>query len=130
MELSIINETQQLIEKSIDIYYKINDKYYNKVLKFLNLLFEDNAKSITKIKFKKITININVFTKYNNIITKFNINKDLFDIENFNIEQTYEIDDIIKVAIILSNNVLEKLNYKMYQTIYNDKKKIFIKYNN
>ena len=54
--LSIINETKMLIENSLEKYNEKNKKYYNDVLDFLNLLFDEKNNQILKLKFKKITL--------------------------------------------------------------------------
>ena len=117
MELLIINSIRNKLEESNNLYQEKNKKYYRDVLDFMNLLFEDNSSELTKIKFKKITINENIFILYNEIIKIYKLNKPLFIIENFNIE---EIDDLINIkelffnlAYKFSNNLLEKINYKL-----------------
>jgi hypothetical protein len=114
MALNIINETRQILEQSIIEYDKNNEKYYNDVLKLLNMLFNDNAKSILKIKFKNITINDKIFEHYNNIIINYNINKDIIDISNFNINDFTDIMDFINMGMKISNNLLEKINYRIF----------------
>ncbi len=59
--ISIIEQTKKLIEESNKLLEQKNNKYYQDVLDFLNLIFEDDSKCIKKIKFKKITLNENVF---------------------------------------------------------------------
>ena len=56
MELNIIESTQQILDRTNYILIKQNKKYYRDVLDFLNLLFEDDAKNISKIQFKKINL--------------------------------------------------------------------------
>ena len=121
-ELSIINQTKQILEESMEIYYQNNEKYYKDVLSFLNKLYSENSKSILKIKFKKITFNEDIFNKYNKIIKKYNLNKDLFDTLNFNIDDVHDFNDIIEISQIMSNNLLEKLNFRINQININGKK--------
>ena len=130
MELSIINQTKKLLDETLEKYYDLNDKYYKEILNFLNKLFDENSESILKIKFKKITLNDDILLEYNNIIQKYKLNKDIFDIENFNINDITDFSDIINIAIIICNNLLDKLNYKIYQIFINRKKKLKIKANN
>lgn len=113
MALNIINETKQILEESVSKYNEYVAKYYNDVLKLLNIIFNDNAKSILKIKLKKITISDNILEQYNNIIINYNINKDMIDVSNFNIANFTDIMDFINIGIKISNNLLEKLNYKI-----------------
>lgn len=128
MELSIINQTKKLLEETLEKYYDINDAYYKEILKFLNKLFDEQSESILKIKFKKLTLNDEILLEYNNIITKYKLNKDLFDIENFNITDITDFSDIINIVLIICNNLLDKLNYKIYQIYTNSsKKKLVIK---
>ena len=49
MELSIINETKKIIEEFNNEINKNNEKYYQDVLDFLNLLFNQNCNQILKI---------------------------------------------------------------------------------
>lgn len=128
MELLIVDSTQKILQESNDILIKKNKKYYTDVLDFLNLLFEDNAKNINKIKFKKITLNDNIFTMYNEINKVYKLNKPQFDIENFNlsdIDEPNEIKNIfINIAYIFSNNLLEKINYKLVKKSNKEDNKI------
>lgn len=121
-----INETKRILEKSFNDYYDKNASYYNDVLIFMNTLYEDKATSILKIKFKKITLNNNVFTLYNAIIKKYNINKDLIDGSKFDYTEVHDFMDIIEIATIMCNNLLEKLNYNIDVINYNNKKKLRI----
>jgi len=114
---NIVISTQNIIDESNKLIQEKNKKYYNDVLDFLNLLFEDNAKIISKIKFTKITLNDKVFTLYNEIIKTYKLDKPQFDIENFNLEEIEDLEEIKKIfcdiAYRISNNLLEKINYKL-----------------
>lgn len=127
MELSLIHETKKIIDESFEKYYEINNNYYKHVLDFLNSLFNDDSKSILKIKFKKITLSEDIFTNYNEIIQNFKLNKDFFDTKNFNINDIYDFSDIINIAITMANNLLFKLHYKISIFYINNKKKLKIK---
>lgn len=117
--------TQKLLDEANKLLLDKNKKYYNDVLDFMNLLFDDNAKILSKIKFKKITLNENVFELYNQIIKTYKLPKPEFDIENFydnfdnnfDLSEIEDLDEIKKVffdiAFKISNNLLEKLNYKL-----------------
>jgi hypothetical protein len=128
MEISSIETTKNLLEKSKQLLIEKNKKYYTDVLDFFNLLFEDNTTEITKIRFKKITLNDNVFNLYNEIIKTYKLNKPEFDIEKFDISEIDDINEIKKIfcsiAEKLSNNLLEKLNYKLKKKINKDDNKI------
>ena len=128
MEISSIESTKNLLEKSKQLLIEKNKKYYIDVLDFFNLLFEDNVTEITKIKFKKITLNDNVFNLYNEIIKTYKLNKPEFDIEKFDISEINDTDEIKKIfcsiAEKLSNNLLEKLNYKLKKKINKEDNKI------
>jgi hypothetical protein len=130
MELSIVNETKKIVEEAMNNYYINNKKYYSDVLDFINKLFNENAKSILKIKFKKITLSYEIFEMYNNIILKYKLSKNLFDTQNFNINNVYNFSEIIEIANTMTNNLLDKLNYKIYQIEFEGKKKLKIKINN
>lgn len=109
--------TQKLLDESNKLLLDKNKKYYNDVLDFMNLLFDDDAKILSKIKFKKITLNEQVFELYNEIIKTYKLAKPEFDIENFDLSEMEDLDEIKKVffdiAFKISNNLLEKLNYKL-----------------
>lgn len=109
--------TQKLLDEANKLLWDKNKKYYNDVLDFMNLLFDDDAKILSKIKFKKITLNEQVFELYNEIIKTYKLAKPEFDIENFDlseIEDLYEIKKIFfDISYKISNNLLEKLNYKL-----------------
>jgi virulence-associated protein VapD len=122
----LINETKRILEKSYEDYQNINQHYYDNVLQFLNLLFAEESKSILKIKFKKITLNEKIFNMYNDIIKKHKLNKNLFDTKNFNIEDIHDFSEIIEIAKIMCNNLLNKLNYKFDVITYNNAKKLKI----
>ena len=128
MELIINETTKKILEESNEILAKKNKKYYRDVLDFLNLLFEDNATNINKIKFKKITLNSNVFEMYNEINNTHKTNKPKFDSDNFDLSQFNDADEIkaifVEIAYKLSNNLLDKLNYKLVKKIDKEENKI------
>ena len=123
MEMEIKNmviSTQNILEETKQLIHNKNKKYYQDVLDFMNLLFEDNAKNLSKIKFNKITLNETVFNLYNEIIKTYKLNKPEFSIENFNlneIEDSGDLEEIknifCEIALKISNNLLEKINYKL-----------------
>ena len=82
-----------------------------------------------KLKFKKITLNENVFKLYNLINSTYCLNSEIFDMEKFyeiveNIDEQDEIKKIwYEIAIKLSNNLLQKLNYKIKLKKFNDSDK-------
>jgi hypothetical protein len=124
---NMVISTQNILEESKRLILEKNKKYYNDVLDFMNLLFEDDAKNISKIKFKKITLNDMVFKLYNEIILTYKLDKPTFDIDNFNLDDIKDMDEIKKIfcdiAFRISNNLLEKLNYKLKQKINRDDNK-------
>jgi virulence-associated protein VapD len=124
--ISLKNETKEILEKSYEEYQKKNINYYNDVLKLMNMIFNDNSKSILKIKLKKITISEDIFELYNNIIKKYKLNKPLFDTENFDLDDSYDFTDIIEIIKIMCNNILIKLNYNLDIYTYNKEKKLKI----
>ncbi len=128
---NIVISTQNILDESKKLIHNANKKYYNDVLDFMNLLFEDNAKILSKIKFKKITLNEKVFKLYNEIIKTYKLDKPEFDIENFNLEEIVDLEEIKKIfcdiAFKISNNLLEKINYKLKKKyIKEDNKTKFI----
>lgn len=121
---NIIIETQNLLEESKKLIYEKNKKYYDDVLDFMNLLFDDDAKIISKIKFKKITLNEKVFVLYNEIIKTYKLNKPEFEISKFNLDEIKNSSDIkkifIEIALKLSNNLLERIDYKLKKKFNKD----------
>lgn len=117
MELLIVESIRNKLEESKNLYVEKNKKYYRDVLDFLNLMFEDNATCLSKLKFKKITLGDNVFELYNQIIKKYNLNQPEFESEHFdisNIDDPVQIKEIFcTIAWKLSNYLLEKLDYKL-----------------
>ena len=127
MQNSVINETKLIIDKINEKILESNKKYYNDVLNFLNLIFIDESKSIFKINCKKISFNKDILEIYNYIIKKHKLNKDLIDIDYFDFDTEYNHDDVIKIILLICNNILEKLNYQMSSYTFNSKKIIKIK---
>jgi hypothetical protein len=117
---NILISTQNILEETNKLIHEKNKKYYNDVLDFMNLLFEDNAKNLSKIKFKKITLGETVFQLYNEIIKTYKLNKPQFDIERFNLEEIEDPEDpeelkkiFCEIAFKISNNLLERINYRL-----------------
>jgi hypothetical protein len=121
----IINETKRILEKSFEEYQHKNLNYYDDVLKFLNLIFNGNETSILKIRFKKITVSEDIFNLYNDIIKKYKVNRDLFDTNKFDIEDFHDFSDIVEIAKIMCNNLLNRLNYNIVINTLPDGKKKF-----
>ena len=107
---NILISTQQILYETNKLLCDKNKKYYNDVLDFMNLLFEDNAKILSKIIFKKITLNEKVFELYNQIIKTYKLSQPEFDVENFNLNEIEDLDEIKRIvcdiAFKLSNNLL------------------------
>jgi len=131
---NIIISTQNILEESKRIIQEKNQKYYLNVLDFMNILFEDNAKNLSKLKFKKITLNEVVFKLYNEIIKTYKLDKPKFDIDNFNLNEIEDLEEINKIfcaiALKISNNLLEKINYKLKNKINKEdnKNKFILEY--
>ena len=114
---NILISTQNILEETNKLIHNKNKKYYNDVLDFMNLLFEDDAKNLSKIKFKKITLGETVFQLYNEIIKKYKLDKPQFDIEGFNLDEIEDPEELKKIfceiAFKISNNLLERINYRL-----------------
>jgi hypothetical protein len=117
------NKTKEILEKSFNDYQNAMEKYYSDVLEWMNTLYSDDSKSIMKIRLKKITLNEDIFNTYNSIIKKYKLDKDLFDTENFDIEEFHDGNQLFKIAKIMTNNLLEKLGYKLDVYKVGDSKK-------
>jgi hypothetical protein len=123
------NDVRDIIDNAIDKYYDINKDYYNDVLIFLNLIFKQNAKSIMSIYIKKIVLHEDIMVMYNDIVKKYKLNKDYVNIDAFDVDEIIDIDLIIKLMKLLTNNLLEKLNYKLVEKCKNNKKRFAITFN-
>lgn len=148
MELLIVDSTKKILDESNEKLIKKNKKYYRDVLDFLIMVFEEknnddknenNKKylnNIYQIKFKNITLHENIFNMYNEIIKKYDLKKPEFIIEAFDlteIEDPNEIKNVFfDIAQTLSNNLLEKLNYKLIKKTNKEdnKTKFILKYIN
>jgi hypothetical protein len=125
----IRNSVRDIIDNAIDKYYDINKDYYNDVLIFLNLIFKQNAKSIMSVYIKKIVLHEDIMIMYNNIVKKYKLNKDYVNIDAFDVDEIIDIDLIIKLMKLLTNNLLEKLNYKLVEKCKSNKKRFAITFN-
>lgn len=123
MELNTISETKKIIEEFQNEFNKINNNYYLEVLDFLNLLFSQSEKKdqILKIKISKISLSDEIFEFYNLLIDKYKLKISKFNNKNFNFDEIYSFQEILEISLIMSNNLLEKLNYKIIKLNYNDK---------
>ena len=126
MEKNYHQETNNNLNRIKSINENINKKYYSSVLKLFKKIFNSESNSLLKIKITLLTFNIEIFKFYNKIINKFNLNKQLFDIENFNIELLNTNENLISIIMILCNNLLEKINYKLIKIKFNDVVKLKI----
>jgi hypothetical protein len=126
---NIVISTQNLLAETNKLIEEKNNKYYNDVLDFMNLLFEDSSKIISKLKFKKITLNDNIFKLYNEIIKTYKLNKPEFDIDHFNLSEIEDSEEIKKIfceiAFKLSNNLLEKINYNLKKRYNKEDNKLY-----
>jgi len=123
---TLVNKTKEILEKSYEDYQNALKKYYDDVLKWMNMLYNDDSKSIAKIKFKKMTLNEEIFNLYNEIIKKYKLNKDLFETENFNINDDHDRSEIFLISKILTNNLLAKLGCKLIEYKSGDSKRLKI----
>ena len=121
------NDTKILLEHSTLLFHKNNENYYNDVLQCLNLLYSSNSKTILRIKISKITMSEQMLKLYNKIITKYELNISVFDIDNFDFDNLYDHSDIVYIAKTITNNLLLKINYILQENIISGKKKYTIK---
>ena len=126
MNTGYINETRLVINNCINKYYSDNSEYYDEVLIFLNEIFDHKATSILKIKIKKIVIDENLLKSYNDIVKKYNLNNDYINIKLFNFDNINNLIFIVKIAKVLVNNLLKKINYKLVEKTINNKKRFKI----
>ena len=124
---TIVNESKNILENSYILFQKSLENYYNEVLECLNMLYNNESKSILKIQIKKISLDKIIFEKYNEIVKKHKLKKKLFDIDNFDVDDEHDYDTIIDIAKIITQNLIEKLNYKLCVIKSGDKKIFQIK---
>ena len=120
-------ETNKILLETYEKINKINDTYYREVHIFLNKLFNSNSKSLLKLRTSSIRITTEMLNNYNNIIKKYSLNKELFDVEKFDFDAIYDFNNIIEIALIMTNNLLHKIKYQMVKINKNDKTHLFIK---
>jgi hypothetical protein len=125
---TLVNKTKEILEKSYENYQNSVEKYYQDVLTWMNMVYRDNSKSIRKIKFKQMTLTQEIFDFYNKIIKKYKINKDLFITDNFSFSDEHDRDEIFLISKILTNNLLDKLGYKLIEQKKGDSKQLKIDY--
>lgn len=123
MSFDYITETNNTINDIVRLEFNSNEKYYKSVLKLLNKIFDNESKTILSIKTHKAVITPQILKFYNKIIDKFELNKPLFDIDNFDDEYIYTNNDIEYIVERICNNLLNKINYKLTSYKYNNKKK-------
>lgn len=134
LEFKTVKATRQLLQESYRLYDTHNKPYYQDVLDFMNLLFGQTVNKLSMIKFEKMCVRDDTFVLYNQILTKYNVNKPLFALDEFNVdlealEPTEENIEYIKDIIHrLCNNLLEKLNYELKYIYVDNNKKFVLKY--
>ncbi len=127
MNKSEIYENKKLMSELQNKINESNKKYYKDVLDFLNMLFDLEETSILKIKPKKIQFNENIIKTYNYIIKKHDLKKEMLEINAFDFNIEYEQEDVLKICLIICNNLLDKLKYKIEVGTWNNKKYLKIK---
>lgn len=134
LEFKTVKATRQLLQESYRLYDTLNKPYYQDVLDFMNLLFAQKVNKLSMMKFERMCVNDDTFVLYNQIVTKYNVNKPLFALDEFNVdldalEPTEENIEYIKDIIHrLCNNLLEKLNYELKYIYVDNNKKFVLKY--
>ena len=121
---NIINNSLNKIDEINDKFMNNNLNYYEDVLNFLNLLFVSNSKAILTLRIKNLNLTKNVILIYNLLINKYELTCQIFDIDNFDFNEEYKRDFIIKIVKIMVSNLLEKINYKIIER----EGKLIIKY--
>lgn len=125
--MDFVKKTKAIMDDANKILNKHNKKYYSEILDFLNLLFSSNSPSILTINISNMAISREIFEMYNDIIQKYEIDAQLFDIDMFfefdpiSNPEIYSKNDIINICQKISNNLLFRLNYKA-EIIYNESK--------
>lgn len=123
MSFDYIVETNNTINDIIKLEFNSNEKYYKNVLKLLNKIFNNESKTILSIKPNKAIITPEILKFYNKLVNKFDLNKPLFDIDNFDVEYNFTEKDIEYIILRICNNLLNKIDYKLTSYKYNNNKK-------
>ena len=63
---------------------------------------------------------------YNDIVKKYNLNNDFINIKLFNFDNINNLIFVVKIAKVLVNNLLKKINYKLVEKTINNKKRFKI----
>ncbi len=122
-------ETNKILLGICEKINKINDAYYKEIHIYINKLYNCNSKSLLKLKTTSICLTTETLINYNDIIKKYNLKKNLFDVDKFDVNEIYDFNCIIDIAVVITNNLLDKINYKMIKSNRNNKVKLFIKKN-
>ena len=120
-------ETNKILLETCNKFNELNEIYYKEIHIFLNKLFNSNSKSILKLQTSSIRLTSNTLNKYNNIIKKYKLTKELFDVDKFDFNEIYDFNCIIEIALIITNNLLNKINYKIIKLNKNNKIILVIK---
>ena len=123
MSFDYITETNNTINDIVKLEFNSNVKYYKSVLKLLNKIFDNESKTILSIKTHNAVITPEILKFYNKIVDKFDLNKPLFDINNFDVEYIFTENDIETIVEKICNYLLNKIDYKLTSYKYNNKKK-------
>ena len=123
MSFDYVTATNNTINDIVKLEFNSNEKYYKSVLKLLNKVFDNESKTILSIKTHKAVITPQILKFYNKIVDKFELNKPLFDIDNFDDEYYFSDNDIEYIVERICNNLLNKIDYKLTSYKYNNKKK-------
>ncbi len=110
---------------------KLEEEYYQDVLNFCNHLFirknEYLALSLLSLRITCIHFNAYTFEVYNYIVKKYGLNVDLVNTQLL-LNNSLEDDNIkMQLAIIMTNNLLKKIDYKIFQTTKKNKMCLYIK---
>lgn len=121
MDFDYIEETNNNLNNIVKFENAKNQKYYKNVLKIMKIIFNSDENSLLKIKPKTASISIEILKFYNKIVKKYNLNKPLFDVENYNIEYNFTYDEVNLIVNKICENLFEKINYKLIQFEINNK---------
>ena len=124
--------SQKKLLSSINIIKsKLEEEYYSDVLNFCNHIFiRDNdfiALSLLTLRITCIHFNSYVFEVYNYIIKKYGLNINMVNTQLLTNNSLNNDDIKIQLAIVMTNNLLKKIDYKLFKTNKNNKLFLYIK---
>lgn len=121
----------KLLSKINIIKSKIEEEYYQDVLNFCNYMFiSENdylALSLLSLRITCICFDAYTFEAYNYIVKKYGLDVDMVNTQLLLNNSLKDNNTKIQLSIIMANNLLKKIDYKIFQTNKKNKLCLYIK---